>query len=142
MTPDQVRTLGRRFVDEYAGGGRAEGVATLLAADFIAYVPARAEPIRGRDAHVAMNAAWHAAMPDFAFTWEGLVVEDAQVVVRFSWTGTHTGGPLMDVPPSGRRIVVRNEIHWLEARDGLLIADHALMDLGGVVAQLRGEASA
>jgi predicted ester cyclase len=142
MTTREVRVLGERFVHEYAGGGRSEAAADLLADDFEAYVPARRTPIRGRAAHVAMNAAWHRALPDFAFVLEAVAADGDQVVVRFRWAATHTGGPLMDVPAGGRRVVVRSEVHWLEAKRGLLVRDHAVLDLGGVVAQLRGEATA
>lgn len=135
-----VRELGLRFVHEYAGGGRSDAVATLLAPDFEAFVPARVDPIVGRDAHVEMNASWHRALPDFSYVLEQVAADGDQVVGRFSWTATHTGGPLMDVAPSGRCIVVPSEIHWLEARDDLLVRDHALMDLGNIVAQLRGHA--
>ena len=142
MENAEVRDLGLRFVHNYAGVGRSEAGLELLSENFTAYMPARDEPIRGRSAHIEMNAVWHRAMPDFSYELEAIVVDGSQVVVRFHWHGTHTGGPLMDIAPSGRRIVVRNEVHWLEVRDGRLISDHALMELGDVVAQLRGNLAA
>lgn len=138
MSENEVRELGRRFVEEYAGGGDIDSADRLLADDFVAYAPAQIEPLRGRENHKKMNASWHAAFPDFDYTLESVVADGDQVVVRFSWEATHTGGELMGVPPAGHRVKVTGEIHWLEAAGGRLVKDHVTMDLGNIMNQLKG----
>src|SRR5262249_9990417 len=56
---------------------------------------------------------WRAAFGDWHMTIENLVAEGEYVANRFTTRGTHTG-PLMGIPPTGNKIVVRGqELHRL-----------------------------
>jgi len=48
---------------------------------------------------------WVGGFPDYTFELLDLVAEGDRVVARMPWTGTHTG-PVLDLPPSGRRVSV------------------------------------
>jgi steroid delta-isomerase-like uncharacterized protein len=42
------------------------------------------------------------AFPDFHAEIEDLIAQGDKVVARMTFRGTHTGGPFMGIPPSGR----------------------------------------
>ena len=46
------------------------------------------------------------AFPDFQATIDDIVAEGDKVVVRQTWTGTHTGGEFMGVPPTGKSMSI------------------------------------
>ena len=47
------------------------------------------------------------AMPDQEGQMEALIAEGDMVVGRWTLRGTHTGGPFLGVPPTGKRLTVR-----------------------------------
>jgi predicted ester cyclase len=49
-----------------------------------------------------------AAFPDLTFTIEDMVAEGDRVAYRVTVRGTHTGGPYMGLPASGKKIETRN----------------------------------
>lgn len=56
------------------------------------------------------------AMPDYHMTVDMMIADEKQVVGRFRKNGTHTGGPLMEMQPSGRQ-ATWSEISMLEIND-------------------------
>ena len=78
------------------------------------------------------------AIPDFRVTIEELVAEGDKVAVRRSYEGTHSGGPLLGIPATGKRLQF-GSISIFRLADGR-IAEHweqldrlALMQQLGVV---------
>jgi steroid delta-isomerase-like uncharacterized protein len=59
---------------------------------------------RGRDAFKAYVETVRAAFPDWHNEIDELLEIGDRVVARLTWTGTHTGGPLMGVEPAGTRV--------------------------------------
>jgi predicted ester cyclase len=49
-----------------------------------------------------------AAFPDLTFIIEDMVAEGDKVAYRVTIAGTHTGGPIMGLAPSGKKIEMRN----------------------------------
>jgi len=59
--------------------------------------------VRGREGFVGYMRSVARAFPDFHNTVEELVAEGDRVVARLTYRGTH-GGPLFDLPPTGRAV--------------------------------------
>jgi len=78
------------------------------------------------------------AMPDLTMAVEDLVGEGDRVAVRTMLTGTHTGGPLLGIPPTGRSVRVE-QFHFIECNDAGMGAVHwAAIGDHDLVAQLSG----
>ncbi len=60
--------------------------------------------IRGRAAFKAYVETVRDACPDWHNAIDELLEIGDRVVARLTWTGTHTGGPLLGVEATGRRI--------------------------------------
>ena len=68
-----------------------------------------------------------AAMPDLDVTVEGTVADDRHCVIRWRLRGTHTGGPLMGVDPTGRVAELRG-VDVMEVEDGLVVRNTLYYD--------------
>lgn len=67
------------------------------------------------------------AVPDMDFTVERVLAQDQNVLVQWRAAGTFTGGPLMGVDPTGRRVELRG-LDWLEVEGELITRNTAFAD--------------
>jgi steroid delta-isomerase-like uncharacterized protein len=67
------------------------------------------------------------AVPDAELTIERLLAQDDNVLVQWRMTGTFSGGPLMGVEATGRRIELRG-LDWLEVDDDKIVRNTAFAD--------------
>jgi predicted ester cyclase len=81
------------------------------------------------------GALFREALPDWHSDLLQLVAEDDIVVERFRASGTHTGGPLMGVPPSGRTLVI-DGINIFRIEDGRIVERWGRLDELGLLRQL------
>jgi len=108
MSLAQVRIV-RRLVEECWSGGNLDAVEELFAPDCVTHTMFREHPIlHGRDEQRQAIRSLHATFADLAFTVEDCLAGstetgEAQVVCRWSASGTHTRSYL-NVPPTGRRV--------------------------------------
>lgn len=70
------------------------------------------------------------AFPDYHWEIEQLVVEDPWLAVRLYGSGTHTGGPFLGVPATGRRVRTP-ELAFYRIADGKIAESYG--DLGTTV---------
>jgi steroid delta-isomerase-like uncharacterized protein len=75
------------------------------------------------------------ALPDARMTVERVVVGDDVVVVQWRLAGTHTGGPLLGVEPTGRHVEIRG-CDLLEISDGKIHRNTAYVDGLGIARAL------
>ena len=59
---------------------------------------------RGADEIVGWFDTLFTALPDLTMTMESMAEQDTTVFVRWRMTGTHTGGTLEGIEPTGRRL--------------------------------------
>lgn len=108
-------------------------VEEFFAPDFVSHnmppgLPAGVEGVR------RFLAGFAAALPDLTVTIDVLVAENDLVAVRTTVCGTHRG-PLMGVPPSGRRLAVDGtDIVRLE--DGRIVEHWGLTNTVGLMRQV------
>ena len=67
------------------------------------------------------------AVPDFDMTLDRVLAHENNVLVQWRATGAFTGGPLMGVDPTGRRIDVRG-LDWLEVEGHKVVRNTAFSD--------------
>jgi predicted ester cyclase len=67
------------------------------------------------------------AVPDFDMTLDRVLAHDHEVLVQWRMNGTFTGGPLMGVEPTGRRIEMRG-LDWLEVEGDKVVRNTAFSD--------------
>ncbi len=67
------------------------------------------------------------AVPDFDMTLERVLAQENNVLVQWRANGDFTGGPLMGVEPTGRRIELRG-LDWLEVEGDKVVRNTAFAD--------------
>ena len=75
----------------------------------------------------AWFAELFAAVPDFDMTIDRTLAHDNNVFVQWRASGNFTGGPLMGVEPTGRRIEMRG-LDWLEVEGDKVVRNTAFAD--------------
>jgi steroid delta-isomerase-like uncharacterized protein len=92
----------------------------------------------GHDAILDANRGWREAFPDARGRIERAVADDGTVTLEITWEGTQSGPlrmPTGDIPPSGRRVVVKAaEVFDVEGGK-IREADH-YFDLMGLLQQI------
>jgi steroid delta-isomerase-like uncharacterized protein len=102
MSVDDNKVIILAFVETVWNGRKLNRAGELVAADFVdhAPMPGQAPGLEGVKRKWAMYLD---AIPDFRITIEDLVAEGEKVAVRRTYEGTHTGGPLLGIPATGKR---------------------------------------
>lgn len=119
---DNLRILAKYSAAMEAGD--TDAVYEFWAPDFRSHVTTRVSPDRDGDDVRGEEQKWweqaRAAFPDMTFT-VNLVIESGDLVVsNWTVTGTHTGAPFYDVPPSGNPVTIDGTA-ILRLRDGLIV---------------------
>jgi predicted ester cyclase len=121
---DNLKLLGEYSNAMFSGDTAA--VFDFWAPDFHSHVTDRVAPDRvGQDVRGDEQEWWRqvmAAFPDMDFRVDLLIESDDLVVSNWTVTGTHTGAPFFDLPPSGNPVEI-NGTAILRIRDGK-IAEH------------------
>ncbi len=100
MTVESNVSLVRRLVDEGWNQGKLEVLDELVAEDA---VPVPDSPTSGRQSWKDEITFFRSAFPDLRIDIDDLFGAEDKVVLRWSATGTDTGG-FMERPPTGRRV--------------------------------------
>jgi predicted ester cyclase len=132
LSPDAMRQLMTRFVDEIWNDGRFD-VADELFHPAATSPSAPDLPLGGTGVRV-IASMMRTAFPDFHMTLEDTIVEYPYVVGRFSETGTQTG-PLMGLPLTGKHVAF-GEIGILRVANGQVVESWYDVDMMGLMGQL------
>ncbi len=131
MTAATNKRLARQWYQGYDAGNPAP--AELLANDFTFYLPGIAGPLDGHGARQAL-ALYQAAFAGEGHTIEDEIVEADKVVLRWSWSGTHTSD-LMGIPATGKRVTITG-IAIFRLADGKIVENRTEFDALGLLQQL------
>lgn len=104
MVPESARRLATELVQAY-NLHDLDRAASFYADDYEGVDVARPFPHRGRTGIRETIADYWTAFPDLQIMQDDLIVEPGRVVQVWTAHGTHLG-TLMNIPPSGRRVVV------------------------------------
>ena len=103
MSTEENKATDRRTIEEGWNQGNTAVFDKLLAANYVGHDASG--PVNGPDGFKQFYATYRTAFPDTHLTIEDQIAEGDKVVTR--WTGTGTNqGPLMGIPPSGKRVKI------------------------------------
>ncbi|RSN19319.1 hypothetical protein DMC61_39855 [Amycolatopsis sp. WAC 04169] len=131
VTGSGLETVARRVYTDLWNDRRYDAADDLFHPDFIS--PAAPE-LTGGAAKLAAIRGYHAAFPDLKVTIDQVVTSASQVAVRWTITGTDTGG-LRGRPPTGRTVTTWG-VDFLEFEDGRIVRDWVGTDWLGTLVQL------
>ena len=103
MTPDEMRALVHRHIEEGFNRGDWIVCETTLADDYTARYGAEGKANVGRDHYVMVCKFLRKSFPDVAITIEDLVVEGDKIVNRYIEWGMLTGQSFLGIEPAGQR---------------------------------------
>jgi steroid delta-isomerase-like uncharacterized protein len=89
------------------------------------WVPMRV--IRGHDEIRALFTEVFTGIPDLEMTVEKVTADDERCVIQWRLRGTHTGGPLNGIEPTGRTAELRG-VDVMEVEDGLIVRNTVYYD--------------
>ena len=117
-----LKTLGEYSARMIAGD--YDAVFDHFAPEFVSHVTSRVNPeALGTDIRPHERTFWKtakAAFPDMKFDVNLLIESDDLVVSNWTLTGTHSGDPYYDIPPSGKFVTI-NGTAILRFRDGKIV---------------------
>ncbi|GAC1533543.1 MAG: ester cyclase [Herpetosiphon sp.] len=105
MSTEFNKALVRRWIEEGWNTGDLTIIDTVYAPDIVQHDPASPVAVTSSEGLRMYVSGFLSAFPDLHFSIDDLLAEDDKVLWRFTARGTHTG-PLMDIPPSGKRATV------------------------------------
>jgi len=103
MSTEENKVNERRLVEEGWNQGNTAVFDELLAADYLGHDTSG--PMYCPAGFKQFYATYRTAFPDTHVTIEDQIAEGETVASRWTGTGTHQG-PLMGIPPSGKRVRV------------------------------------
>ena len=103
MSIEENKAIVRYGTEEGWNQGNTAVFDEHLAADYVGHDPSG--PLHGPEGFKQFYATYRTAFPDTHLTIEDQIAEGDTVVSRWTATGTHQG-PLMGIPPSGKRVRV------------------------------------
>jgi steroid delta-isomerase-like uncharacterized protein len=126
----------RRFLLEHNQEAYMRSLDELLAPDCLVheYLPGLPNPMN-REGYNQFLAAFRNALPDIRNSIEDVIADGDKVVVRWSGSGTHTGGDLMGIPANDRPVVAHG-VYVLRFADGKIAEVWNNWDNLNVVQQL------
>jgi len=116
MSPEENKTIVRRFITEVLEQGNVSLIDQLCAPNYVNRLTGQ-----GVDSLKQLGGMMKMAIPDLHFKIENLVAESDQVVARFTITGTNTGS-IMRSKPSGKAFSVRG-LTYYHLSNGKIVED-------------------
>jgi predicted ester cyclase len=135
MSIEQNKQIMRRMIDEVWNQGNLASADELFAPTHTS--PSAPQLPPGSDGVKILVKMFREAMPDYHMSIDLLVADEAQVVGRFTQSGTHSGGDLMGMKPSGRK-ATWTEIGVLKIQDGKISESWYEVDMLSMIQQLNG----
>jgi steroid delta-isomerase-like uncharacterized protein len=104
---EQNKAVVRRLIEDHWNGKNGALARELFAPTVSLHTPDGV--LTGVEEASFLLQAYATAFPDFRLAIDDVVAEGDEVVVRWTFTGTHRG-PFADVPASGKQVSVPNAI--------------------------------
>ena len=107
-TEEENKAIARRVPEDIATQGNIDLIDELTTDNPVEH--GAFGEIRGRDAIKGMMTDMRSAIPDFSATVEDILAEDDRVAMRVTLRGTHDGGEIMGLEPTGRTFEIPNMV--------------------------------
>ena len=137
MSAADNKALIRRLYDEVFRAWHLSVIDELVAPDFVGHeMPAGTPP--GPEGFRQFYARARSAFPDMRYTVHDLIAEGDKVVVRWTWSGTHTG-VFRGIAPTGRPVTVTGMAIYRLA-GGRIVERWVELSMQGLLQQLSAPA--
>ena len=133
MSADEIREVGRRFVEEVINKQNLAAADELVAENFVELDPLPGQA-QGREGLRQILAMFFAAFPDLHWTVEEDAAEGEKLWSRFTWRGTHRGD-FLGVPATGNQVEV-NGVVIDRIVEGKMVDSRILMNELSLMQQL------
>jgi steroid delta-isomerase-like uncharacterized protein len=134
MSDAESKAVVRRLIEEVWTGGNVAVADEVIATNFVRHGPTAEGEVRGREGLKRLVGMYRTAYPDLRIRLEDQVAEGAQVVTRWTASGTHRGA-LMGITPTGKTIMVAGVIVD-RVVGGKIETEWAFYDVMGMLQQL------
>jgi steroid delta-isomerase-like uncharacterized protein len=134
-TPEELRRLVRRHIEEGFNRGDWTVCESTLADDYTARYGADGEANVGRGHYVRVCKYLRHSFPDVNITIEDLIVEGDKIVMRYTERGTLTGRTFLGIEPAGQEYAKPGTTVY-RAVDGRLAESWGVEDTMGWFRQL------
>jgi predicted ester cyclase len=134
MTLEANKALVRRFYDELWNGWDFGVIGEILTPDIV-FRGSLGAQTTGHDGFIGYAESVRAAFPDFHNTVEQMIAEGDRLAACLTYRGTHSGGEIFNVPPTGRKITYTGVAIFL-FRDALISHAFVLGDRFQLMLQL------
>ena len=104
MSTQENKAVVRRIFDDIYNQGNLAAVDEIFAADYVDHSAPPGFP-SGLDSFKQSFGMFRAAFPDIHVAVEDVIADGDKVVVRLTFSGTHTGA-LMGIPPTGKFVTI------------------------------------
>jgi steroid delta-isomerase-like uncharacterized protein len=131
-TVERHEAVARRWFDAMSRADHHAGADETFAPDYAVFMGA--DEMRGTAAIKGLVDQYRAAFPDLRFTVDDVIADGDRLAVRWTAAGTHDG-PLMGLPPTGRR-ATWSGVSWWRMAGGRCVEDRVTMDALGMLQQL------
>jgi predicted ester cyclase len=131
VTPD---ALVRAFYADIWEAGRLDRIAALMAMD-VTFRGSLGPTLRGRDAFTGYVRQVRGTLESYRCEILTLLESQSGAAARMRFSGLHTGGPLLGVQPTGRRVCWEGAA-FFDCAGGLISDLWVLGDLDGLREQL------
>jgi steroid delta-isomerase-like uncharacterized protein len=130
---EQNKAAVRRLIEDHWNGKNAAHVSELFTPNTVLHTPDGA--LTGLEGAAFLLHAYATAFPDFQMTIDDMIAEGNQVVVRWTFTGTHQG-PLLSIPATGNRFNVPGGIGIFRLNAGKVEEGYFAWDKFALLSQL------
>jgi steroid delta-isomerase-like uncharacterized protein len=137
MQSDKNKTIARRFIQAWNAGGESI-VETLASPDITVFYSHFPQPVHGAEAFKAILRQTHTSFPDLQISVQEVIEEGEQVVVFWSYQGTHQHGEVFGYSPTGKQVRVSG-ITRFRIDSGKVAEESGLVDNFSLMQQLGGK---
>lgn len=134
-TPEETLT---RLYEDVWNGSNPETATELVHDEYHIHDRELAAELQGPALYSALARGTREIFPDMTVTIADTVAAEDKVALRWRMTGTHDGGPMFGIDPTGQEVEL-TAIELNRFTDGTLIETWTQSDQLGLVQQLGGE---
>ncbi|MEO8285069.1 MAG: ester cyclase [Chloroflexota bacterium] len=135
MSTEANKATVRRWVEGGWNGGNLNLIDEMYTPDFMIHDPSAPNFQGGTEAFKGFIGGFRTALPDIHFTIEDMIATGDIVVWR--WTARATSlGPLMGIPPTGKRATVTGIVISRFDENGKWAEDYINWDTLGLLQQI------
>jgi steroid delta-isomerase-like uncharacterized protein len=118
---------------EAINGGQLEKLRDVFDPEVVDHDPAP-DQAKGPEGYIQFFSAFRTGFPDLAVAVDHLVVDDDNVAMAYTVTGTHLG-PFFGIPPTGKKMKARG-MQIARFQNGKIIERWGSSDELGILKQL------